>query len=160
MSPFSGLIQNVVKVRTRGGLPEVAAAWAKALELAESLGDLEYQKRSLWGLVVLSCQRCRLSCRFVSGAPVRFPGGGESRPERSTCRRADDRRLATLPRRSTERARLYRTGARRVRCSGPPTAIHSPAARRAAYGPRPSCANPLAAGLSGSRDPRSRTQRQ
>jgi predicted ATPase len=35
---------------TRGGVPEVASAWAKALELAESLGDLEYQKRSLWGL--------------------------------------------------------------------------------------------------------------
>ncbi len=35
---------------TRGGVPEVASAWTKALELAEKLGDLEYQKRSLWGL--------------------------------------------------------------------------------------------------------------
>ena len=35
---------------TRGGVPEVASAWTRALELAESLGDQEYQKRSLWGL--------------------------------------------------------------------------------------------------------------
>src|SRR5262249_20870081 len=34
----------------RGGVPEVAAAWMKALEVAESLGDLEYRKRALWGL--------------------------------------------------------------------------------------------------------------
>ena len=38
------------RLYTRGGVPEVASAWTKALELAESLGDLEYQKRSLWGL--------------------------------------------------------------------------------------------------------------
>jgi predicted ATPase/DNA-binding winged helix-turn-helix (wHTH) protein len=35
---------------TRGGVPEVAAAWTKGLELAKSLGDLEYQKRCLCGL--------------------------------------------------------------------------------------------------------------
>jgi predicted ATPase len=38
------------RLYTRGGVPELASAWTKALELAESLGDLEYQKRSLWGL--------------------------------------------------------------------------------------------------------------
>jgi predicted ATPase/DNA-binding winged helix-turn-helix (wHTH) protein len=38
------------RLYTRGGVPEVASAWTRALELAESLGDLEYQKRSLWGL--------------------------------------------------------------------------------------------------------------
>ena len=38
------------RLYTRGGVPEVASAWTKALELAKSLGDLEYQKRSLWGL--------------------------------------------------------------------------------------------------------------
>ena len=35
---------------TRGGVPEVAEAWTKALELAKSLDDTEYHKRSLWGL--------------------------------------------------------------------------------------------------------------
>jgi predicted ATPase/DNA-binding winged helix-turn-helix (wHTH) protein len=38
------------RLYTRGGAPEVASAWTRALELAEKLGDLEYQKRSLWGL--------------------------------------------------------------------------------------------------------------
>jgi predicted ATPase/DNA-binding winged helix-turn-helix (wHTH) protein len=38
------------RLYTRGGVPEVASAWTKALELAESLDDTEYQKRSLWGL--------------------------------------------------------------------------------------------------------------
>ena len=38
------------RLYTRGGVPEVASAWTKALELAKSFGDLEYQKRSLWGL--------------------------------------------------------------------------------------------------------------
>ena len=38
------------RLYTRGGVPEVASAWTKALELAENFGDLEYQKRSLWGL--------------------------------------------------------------------------------------------------------------
>ena len=61
------------RLYTRGGVPEVASAWTKALELAKSLGDPEYQKRSPLGLVVLSCQRCRLPHRFVPGAPVRYP---------------------------------------------------------------------------------------
>jgi predicted ATPase len=38
------------RLYTRGGVSEVASAWRRALELAESLGDTEYQKRSLWGL--------------------------------------------------------------------------------------------------------------
>jgi predicted ATPase len=35
---------------TRGAVPEIRAAGTKALEIAESLGDAEYQLRSLWGL--------------------------------------------------------------------------------------------------------------
>jgi predicted ATPase/DNA-binding winged helix-turn-helix (wHTH) protein len=38
------------RLYTRGGVPEVASAWTKVLELANSLGDPEYQKRALWGL--------------------------------------------------------------------------------------------------------------
>jgi predicted ATPase/DNA-binding winged helix-turn-helix (wHTH) protein len=37
-------------IYTRGGGPEIASAWTKALEIAESLGNAEYQMRSLWGL--------------------------------------------------------------------------------------------------------------
>jgi hypothetical protein len=36
------------RLYTSGGVPEVASAWTKALELAKSLGDSEYQTRSLW----------------------------------------------------------------------------------------------------------------
>jgi hypothetical protein len=37
--------------RTRGAaVPETGAAWAKALEMAEGLGDAEFQLRSPWGL--------------------------------------------------------------------------------------------------------------
>ncbi|HEX3525380.1 MAG TPA: hypothetical protein VHT52_25230, partial [Stellaceae bacterium] len=35
---------------TRGAVPETGAAWTKALKIAESLDDAEYQLRSLWGL--------------------------------------------------------------------------------------------------------------
>jgi predicted ATPase len=35
---------------TRGFMPEVGAAWTKALEIAESLDEREYQLRALWGL--------------------------------------------------------------------------------------------------------------
>jgi predicted ATPase/DNA-binding winged helix-turn-helix (wHTH) protein len=38
-------------IYTRGATaPETGAAWTKALEIAESLADAEYQLRSLWGL--------------------------------------------------------------------------------------------------------------
>ena len=35
---------------SRGTVPEIAAAWSKALEIAQSLDDAGYQLRSLWGL--------------------------------------------------------------------------------------------------------------
>jgi predicted ATPase len=35
---------------TRGAVPESGAAWTRALEVAESLDNAEYQLRSLWGL--------------------------------------------------------------------------------------------------------------
>src|SRR6201987_4523304 len=38
------------RLYTRGGVPEVASAWTRALELAESLGGPEHQRRALWGL--------------------------------------------------------------------------------------------------------------
>jgi predicted ATPase/DNA-binding winged helix-turn-helix (wHTH) protein len=37
-------------VYTRGAVPEISAVGTKALEIAERLGDAEYQLRSLWGL--------------------------------------------------------------------------------------------------------------
>jgi predicted ATPase/DNA-binding winged helix-turn-helix (wHTH) protein len=42
---------------SKGSMPEAEAAWAKALEIAESLGDTQYQLRALYGLWA-----CRLNC--------------------------------------------------------------------------------------------------
>jgi hypothetical protein len=39
------------RILTRGAdTPEVGAAWTKALGIADSLDDAEYQSRALWGL--------------------------------------------------------------------------------------------------------------
>jgi hypothetical protein len=40
-----------------GPVPETETVWAKALEIAESLDDTEYQLRALYGLWA-----CRLNC--------------------------------------------------------------------------------------------------
>ena len=37
-------------MHTKGNVPELEATWSKVLELADSLGDNEYQLRALWGL--------------------------------------------------------------------------------------------------------------
>jgi predicted ATPase len=37
-------------MQTKGPAPDTTAAWAKALEIAERLSDIEYQLRALWGL--------------------------------------------------------------------------------------------------------------
>ena len=42
---------------SKGPIPETGAAWAKALEIAESLGDTQYQLRALYGLWA-----CRVNC--------------------------------------------------------------------------------------------------
>jgi predicted ATPase/DNA-binding winged helix-turn-helix (wHTH) protein len=59
-------------ILTRAGPSEVAAAWTKTLEIAESLDDAEYQLRSLWGLwsVHLNSARYRLALE----AAERFRG--------------------------------------------------------------------------------------
>jgi predicted ATPase/DNA-binding winged helix-turn-helix (wHTH) protein len=43
----------------RAAAPETCAAWTKALEIAESLNDAEYQLRSLWGLWVIQTSSSR-----------------------------------------------------------------------------------------------------
>src|SRR5271166_2797744 len=43
------------RLYTRGGVPEVAASWTKALELAKSLDDTEYQKRATGLRLLRSC---------------------------------------------------------------------------------------------------------
>ncbi len=71
---------------SKGPMPETEAVWAKALEIAESLGDTEYQLRALYGLWAcrVSCGECRvaltLAQRFYSlaqdrGDPADLPIG-------------------------------------------------------------------------------------
>ena len=83
------------------GVPEIGAAWTKALELAESLGDAEYQLRSLWGLWFFhtASGRHRIALSLAQRFSVLV--AKRARPERSTGRRADDRHLAALSGRSS-----------------------------------------------------------
>ena len=66
---------------TKSPLSESGAAWTNALEIAESIGDNEYQLRALWGLWIyrLGCGECRttlaLAQRFCTlGASSADPG--------------------------------------------------------------------------------------
>src|SRR6185503_7922178 len=48
-------------MQTKGSAPDTIAAWTTALEIADRLGDTEYQLRSLWGLWLFRVSRgeCR-----------------------------------------------------------------------------------------------------
>ena len=61
---------------TKSPLTESGTAWTNALEIAESVGDVEYQLRSLWGLWIyrLGCGECRTAL----GLAQRFAGLGAS----------------------------------------------------------------------------------
>jgi predicted ATPase len=52
---------------TGGTLPETGAAWTKALKVAESLGDTEYQAGALWGLYAchIASGECRMALAFA-----------------------------------------------------------------------------------------------
>nr|WP_283818774.1 winged helix-turn-helix domain-containing protein [Bradyrhizobium diazoefficiens] len=50
MKLYAGLAAALL--HERGPLPEVDAVWTKALQIAERLGDREYQLRPLWGLAI------------------------------------------------------------------------------------------------------------
>jgi predicted ATPase len=53
-----------------GPVPETEAVWAKALEIAESLGDTEYQLRALYGL--WACRMNRGECRVALTLAQKF----------------------------------------------------------------------------------------
>lgn len=50
MKLYAGLAAALL--HERGPLPEVDAVWTRALQIAERLGDQEYQLRPLWGLAI------------------------------------------------------------------------------------------------------------
>jgi predicted ATPase len=53
-----------------GPVPETESVWAKALEIAESLGDTEYQLRALYGL--WACRMNRGECRVALTLAQKF----------------------------------------------------------------------------------------
>ena len=53
-------------VFTKGPVPENAAAWSNVLEIADRLGDAEFQLRALWGFVGLSHHRASIGPRWRS----------------------------------------------------------------------------------------------
>ncbi len=55
---------------SKGSMPETEAVCAKALEIAESLGDIEYQLRALWGLWY--CRMNRGECRVALTLAQKF----------------------------------------------------------------------------------------
>jgi predicted ATPase len=65
MRLFAGLGASLFL--TEGTLPETGAAWTNALEIAESLGDTEYQAGALWGLYAchIASGECRMALAFA-----------------------------------------------------------------------------------------------
>ena len=124
-------------IYTRGAaVPEIGAAWTRALEIAESLDDAEYQLRALWGLWVFHTASGRHRAALALAQRFHASGGEATRPERSADRRADDRRLAALSRRPAQRAAPSRTRARSLCHSRPNVAHYSLSARPAGDGAR------------------------
>ena len=57
-------------MQTKGAAPDTIAAWTTALEIAERLGDTEYQLRALWGLWHFHASRGE--CRRALALAERF----------------------------------------------------------------------------------------
>ena len=97
-----------------GRLPmtELAAAWTKALEIAESLDDAEYRLLSLWGLWFFHGASSRHRIALELAERFLCLAANRPDPELSAGRRAHDRCLAALSRRPVRRAAPSRTGAR------------------------------------------------
>jgi predicted ATPase len=76
---------GVALMQTKGPAPDTIAAWTTALEIADRLGDLEYQLRALWGLWHFRVSRgeCRaalelaeaFSQRVAAADPADLPVG-------------------------------------------------------------------------------------
>jgi hypothetical protein len=62
---------------SKGPTPETEAVWAKALEMAESLGDIDYQLRALYGL--WACRVNGGECRVGLTLAQRFYGLAQDR---------------------------------------------------------------------------------
>ena len=76
---------GVSLMHTKGAAPETSAAWTTVLELAERLGDTEYQLRALWGLWHFHASRGE--CRRALALAERFC----DRAARTTDRPVGDR---------------------------------------------------------------------
>jgi predicted ATPase len=140
-------------------VPEIGAAWVKALEIADSVEDAEYQLRSLSGLWVFHTASGRhltalaLAQRFCTLATKRPDPNDRLIGERMIG--SSQHFLGDQPsaRRHVERARS-------LRHSQPSIPYHSPSARPAGAGARLPCADLVAARISGSGNARRPQQRR
>src|SRR5580704_4150125 len=108
--------------------------------------------------MVLSNRQRSASRRSGISAKLLRPGGEAVRFERSADRRADDRRFTVLPGRPLQRAAPSRAHARSLSPCCREVAYHSLPKRPAGDCPRGPCADPVASGICGSVDARSRKQ--
>ena len=83
---------GVSLMQTKGPAPDTIAAWTTALEIAERLGDLEYQLRALWGLWHFRVSRGE--CRAALDLALRF-GDRVAAPDRALDRPVGERMVGT-----------------------------------------------------------------
>jgi predicted ATPase/DNA-binding SARP family transcriptional activator len=83
---------GVSLMQTKGPAPDTIAAWTTALEIAERLGDLEYQLRALWGLWHFRVSRGE--CRAALDLALRF-GDRVAAPDRAPDRPVGERMVGT-----------------------------------------------------------------
>jgi predicted ATPase/DNA-binding winged helix-turn-helix (wHTH) protein len=123
---------------TQGAVPALGAAWTKALELAEQLGDAEYRLRSLWGLWSFHLSSCRN--RRALRLALRFRALAARRPEpedRLTGERMIGLSLFYLGDQGISSARSPLSARRRA--SRPSSAFRSTSGRRRAPSWRGCC---------------------
>jgi predicted ATPase/DNA-binding SARP family transcriptional activator len=83
---------GVSLMQTKGPAPDTIAAWTTALQIAERLGDGEYQLRSLWGLWHFRVSRGE--CRPALDLALRF-SDRVSRLDRAADRPVGERMVGT-----------------------------------------------------------------
>ena len=116
---------------TKGAVPETRAALASALEIAERLGDTDYQLRALWGLCVDRLNNAAVSRGAGARAAVLRAGGELAR---SADRRSHDGPVAALPGRPVDCAAALRAHAQPLRRARAPLAHHPLSVRPAGDG--------------------------
>ena len=145
-------MKTIVFVQQAGYAPSTADKLAGLLRGAERLTAIEQAY-----VADIALELGQIDRSLVTPTAGAVPHNGDMLPlERSADRRANDRRFAVLPGRPLQRAAPPRAHARSLCPCCPEVAYHSLPERPVGHGARRPCADPVAAGISGSGDARSR----